>query len=88
MERGFASSPDAPAVMNLDLTRVLRASKLRIGELRASGIPAILLGVSALVVAAGAARSLAAIAPMLPESLRETKGLLEAARPESRSLKP
>ncbi len=74
--------------MNLDVPRILRASKLRIGDLRATGVPAILLGASALVVAVGAARSIATIAPMLPESLRETKKLLEVSRNDSRLLKP
>ncbi len=52
--------------MIVDLARMLRASKIRVGTLRASGAPAILLGVSTVIIAIGAARSLAALAPMLP----------------------
>ncbi len=75
--------------MDLDvLPRLLRASKLRVGTVRATGVPAIFLGVSAIVLAVGLSRSLATLAPKLPESLRETKGLLEAMRPEARSLTP
>jgi hypothetical protein len=73
--------------MPLDVPRTLRASKLRFGSLRATGIPAILLGAATVVVAAGLARSLTALAPMLPEALRETKSLVEAARSDGRSLK-
>ena len=72
--------------MNIDPARVLRASKLRFGRLRATGVPAILLGAAAIVIAAGVARTLDVIAPKLPETLRETKLLLET-RNEARKLK-
>jgi hypothetical protein len=55
---------------------MVRASKIRIGKARISGVPAILLGVAAIVAAAGLARAL----PVLPESLREARLLLESAR--------
>ncbi len=75
--------------MDLDVfPQLLRASKLRIGEVRAQGVPAILLGVSAVIVAAGVGRSIAAIAPQLPEALREMKALLESSRADARSLRP
>lgn len=86
--RGFAASADAPAGMSFDAARVLRASKLRFGGFRASGAPAILLGVSALVLAAGAARSIAALVPLLPETIRETKSLIETTRRDARLLTP
>ena len=74
--------------MDLDPARVLRASKVRAGAVRAQGVPAILLGVAAVVVAAGASRALLASAPMLPEMLREMKNLIEASRRDPRPLKP
>jgi hypothetical protein len=55
---------------------IVRASKIRFGKARISGVPAILLGAAAIVAAAGLARAL----PVLPESLREARLLLESAR--------
>ena len=72
--------------MTFDPARLLRASKLRIGDLRAQGVPAILFGVCAVIAAAGAARVLFAATPMLPEVLRETKSLLEATRRDPKPL--
>ncbi len=57
---------------------MMRTWKLEIGGLKARGVPAILLGAAAIVVAAGATRALAAGAPNLPETLRELRGLLES----------
>ncbi len=62
------------------VAEILRASRLRFGKARASGVPAILLGVSAIVVAAGISRALREAAPTLPETLRESKNLLDAQR--------
>jgi hypothetical protein len=66
--------------MDFDPARMLRASRLRFGDLRAMGVPAILIGVAGVILAAGAARSLGTIAPMLPETLRELKSLVDAGR--------
>ena len=74
--------------IQIDPPRILRASKLRFGALRAQGVPAILLGAAAIVLAAGVSRALRAAVPALPESLREAKLLLEATRPDQRLLKP
>jgi hypothetical protein len=71
----------------LDPAKVLRASKLRLGALRAQGVPAILLGAAGIVLAAGATRALAAAAPSLPETIRELRGLLESNR-RSKLLNP
>ena len=73
--------------MAFDAARVLRVSKLRLGPLRAQGVPAILCGVAGVILAAGAARSLREAAPMLPETLREAKALVEAST-ASKRLKP
>ena len=63
-----------------DLAAVLRASQIRYGGFRVRGVPAILAGVTAVVLAAGTVRTLAATAPSLPEALREAKNLAEALR--------
>lgn len=73
--------------MEFDAARVLRASRLRVGRVRATGVPAILIGVAGVVLAAGVSRSFRTIAPMLPETLRELKNLVET-RNEARHLKP
>jgi hypothetical protein len=72
--------------MEFDPARVLRASRLRIGNIRAVGVPAILIGVAGIILAVGTSRSLGTIAPMLPETLREMKSLVDAGR-DARSLK-
>jgi hypothetical protein len=72
--------------MSFDAARVLRASRVRVGPLRASGAPAIFLGIATVILAAGVARTLGTLAPMLPETLRETKGLIETARRDARLL--
>jgi hypothetical protein len=73
--------------MEFDPARVLRASRIRFGGVRAVGVPAILIGVSGVIMAAGLSRSFRAIAPMLPETLRELKSLVDAGR-DARTLKP
>jgi hypothetical protein len=70
-----------------DPARVLRASKLRFGNLRAQGIPAILFGVAGIVLAAGAVRALQAGAPNLPDTIREIRQLVESNR-RSKPLNP
>jgi hypothetical protein len=64
-----------------DPARILRASQIRVGKkIRVRGVPAILLGVSTIVLTAGAMRALRAAAPSLPESLREATKLVDAVR--------
>jgi len=67
--------------------QALRVSKLRLGTLRAQGVPAILLGVAAIVLAAGATRALQAGAPSLPDTIRELRLLIESNR-RSKPLNP
>jgi hypothetical protein len=62
--------------MPFDVPRTLRASKLRVGSFRATGVPAILLGAAAVVVAAGLARSFSR--PIFVDTLRETTNLVNA----------
>ncbi len=63
-----------------DPARILRASSIRFGDVRVRGVPAILLGVSAIVVSAGTVRALARAAPSLAEALREATKLVDAVR--------
>jgi hypothetical protein len=74
--------------MIIDVARMLRVSRVRVGGFRASGAPAILLGVSTVVLAIGVARSLAAFVPLVPETLRETRSLIETTKPDARLLTP
>ena len=71
-----------------DFARILRASQLKVGDFRARGVPAILLGASAVVVAAGAVRALRAAAPTLADTIREATKLAEALRSDQRRLNP
>ena len=57
------------------LAKVQRSFALRIGPIRATGVPAILLGSAAIVLAAGVARALSRAGAALPETLREANGL-------------
>ncbi|MEA2718753.1 MAG: hypothetical protein QOJ39_617 [Candidatus Eremiobacteraeota bacterium] len=63
-----------------DPARILRASSIRVGDVRVRGVPAILLGVSAIVLSAGTVRALARAAPSLGEALREATKLVDAVR--------
>jgi hypothetical protein len=79
MGRGFAGRTGAPARMaRFDPARILRASHIKVGKVRVSGVPAILLGASAIVFTAGAMRMLRSGA--LPEALREATKLIDALR--------
>ena len=71
-----------------DPTPVLRASRVRIGkQVRLQGVPAILVGVATIVVAAGAARALSRLSATLPEAVREIQALAERAGAERKSLR-
>jgi hypothetical protein len=60
------------------LARMQRSFTLEIGPLRATGVPAILIGVTGIVLASGLSAALAKSAPRLPETLGEARGLAEA----------
>ena len=60
------------------LARLQGTFSIEIGPLRASGVPAILLGVTGVVLASGITAALARSAPRLPETLGEARGLAEA----------
>ena len=58
----------------------LGRSRLRVGKIRAQGVPAILLAASMIVLAAGLAKAFDRIAPVLPETFRELRKLLADSR--------
>ena len=60
------------------LARVQKTFTIEIGPLRATGVPAILVGVTGIVLASGITAALAKGAPRLPETLGEARGLAEA----------
>jgi len=60
------------------VARLQRTFSLQIGPLRATGVPAILIGVSGIVLASGVTAALAKSAGRLPETLGEARGLAEA----------
>jgi len=60
------------------LARVQKTFTIEIGPLRATGVPAILMGVTGIVLASGITAALAKGAPRLPETLGEARGLAEA----------
>lgn len=68
------------------LARIQRTFSLEIGPLRATGLPAILIGVTGIVLASGVTAALAKSATRLPETLSEARGLAEALSGGSRRL--
>jgi predicted membrane protein len=60
------------------LARVQRTFTIEIGPLRASGVPAVLLGVTGIVLAAGVTAALAKGADRLPETLGQARSLADA----------
>ena len=60
------------------VARLQRTFTIEIGPLRATGVPAILIGVTGIVLASGVTAALAKGATRLPEALGEARGLAEA----------
>jgi hypothetical protein len=60
------------------IARVQRTFQIQVGPVRASGVPAIMIGVAGIVLARGVASALMQNAPRLPETLGEARGLAEA----------
>jgi hypothetical protein len=70
------------------LARMQREYTLEVGPLRATGVPAILLGSAAIVAAAGVAAFLSRSAARLPETLSEAKWLAQTLRGDRPRLNP
>ena len=66
--------------------RAAKTFTLEIGPLRATGVPAILIGVTGIVLASGVTAALAKSANRLPETLSEARGLAEALRSSPKRL--
>jgi hypothetical protein len=60
------------------LARVQKTFTIELGSFRATGVPAILVGVGGIVVASGVAAVLINGANRLPETLNAARGLAEA----------
>jgi hypothetical protein len=69
------------------LARWQRTFAIEIGPLRASGIPAVLVGVTGIILASGVTAALAKGATRLPETLSEARGLADALNAGSPRLK-
>jgi hypothetical protein len=69
------------------LARVQRTFTITIGPVRATGVPAILLGVTGIVLASGITAALAKGASRLPETLGEARNLANALNAGSPRLK-
>ncbi|HTX59624.1 MAG TPA: hypothetical protein VMH02_08065 [Verrucomicrobiae bacterium] len=63
------------------LQRSYKTFTIEIGPLRATGVPAILIGAAGIVLASGVTAALARSAPRLPETLAQARGLAEALKP-------
>jgi hypothetical protein len=63
------------------LSRVTRTFSIEAGPLRAQGVPAVLVAVTGVVIAAGIASALAKSSDRLPETLREARALAQALHP-------
>jgi hypothetical protein len=72
----------------LDGRPLVRGSRFRFGGVRARGVPAILCGAAAIVLAARAGAALNRGIVALPETIREVRLLLVALRGERRELLP
>jgi hypothetical protein len=70
------------------MARTQREFTLEVGPVRATGVPAILLGVCGIVAAAGVAQFLGRSAGRLPETLSEAKGLAQTLRGDRPRLNP
>ncbi len=68
--------------------RVQESFEIHIGPIHARGVPAILVGVTGIVVAAGITAMLAKSAERLPETLREARGLSDSIRGTRHPLNP
>jgi len=69
------------------LARVTETFTLEVGPLRATGVPAALVGLAGVVLAAGTVRALAQHSERLPETLREARALAQTLRPEPPKLR-
>jgi len=70
------------------IARTQQTFSIEVGPVRATGVPAILVGVAGVVFASGIAAMLSRNAARLPETLHEARGLAEALRNNRPRLHP
>jgi len=70
------------------VARVQREFTIEVGPVRATGVPAVLLGVTGIVAASGLAAFLGRSAQRLPETLNEAQGLAQTLRGDRPRLNP
>jgi hypothetical protein len=68
------------------LERSYKHFSIEIGPFRATGVPAILVGVTGIVLASGVTAALAKGATRLPETISEARGLAEALNSSQKRL--
>ena len=73
-----------PAVFR-GLAKYSKTFNIEAGPLRASGVPAILVGVTGIVLASGVAGALVKVGNGLPETLRELRELTIALRAQPKA---
>ena len=69
------------------LARVTKTFQLEVGPVRAQGVPAVLVAVTGVVLAAGVAKALNQTSDRLPETIREARALAQTFRPEQTQLR-
>jgi hypothetical protein len=69
------------------MARMQRTFAIEVGPLRARGVPAVLLGVTGIILASGVTAALTKGANRLPETLGEARGLADALNAGSPRLK-
>lgn len=62
------------------IARVQSTFSIDIGPIRATGVPAILIAVTGVIAASGFAALLSRNAALIPETIREARGLAETLR--------
>ena len=78
-----------PLFAYLDLKPLVRSSRFSLGpRVRARGVPAVLVGVAAMMLAAGVSRTLQQMTSIVPESLREAREFWLAVRAGRRDMLP
>ncbi|HVA26636.1 MAG TPA: hypothetical protein VNF68_00545 [Candidatus Baltobacteraceae bacterium] len=70
------------------IARMEQGYTVELGSLRATGVPALLVAVTGIVLASGVAAMLSRAGARLPETLREAQGLAQTLRGDRPRLNP
>jgi hypothetical protein len=71
-----------------DFYRLAKTAKLTYGDFKATGLPAVIISLSGLVLASGIARAIASSAASLPETVREGRAMLEGSKARKGTFSP